>query len=130
VLQLHFIFDGWLGDDIVTTFPCCLASERAAELISKSKLTGVSFAGAEIEQSDLFRQLHPSRSLPPFLWMQIAGEPGVADFGTPPPKPPEMYPRGVTERLVVSSAALAVLKNVSLSNCRVTPFVPATGRFA
>ena len=78
--KLHFVFDGWLGDDIVATFPSYLVSEKLYELLKNSKLKGFKFDTCLISLSYTFRELLPNTQLPQFYWMQVTGSDEKADF--------------------------------------------------
>lgn len=40
VLQLDYCFDGWLGDDLLESFPVWIVTEKLAFLLQGSSLTG------------------------------------------------------------------------------------------
>jgi hypothetical protein len=105
VSHLHYEFHGWLGDDIVESFPCLVVTQRLADLLPPT-LTGFELAELEVSTSDQFRQLHPGRDLPAFRWLKVYGTAGVDDFG-------------VAEdlRFVVSEAVMNILRQVSTANC-------------
>lgn len=112
VQRLHYQFDGWLGDELLESAPCYIASERMAHEIERARLTGARFDEVEITMSDQFRELYPDRQLPKFVWLKVEGNAGHDDFGIAP---------GL--RLVVSERALGLLKMVGISNAAsVTPF--------
>ena len=108
VTSLVFEFEGWLGDSIVTSFPCYLVTEELAQSISHSKLSGYELADCKITKSEAFDELYPNKKLPKFLWLQVVGEAGVDDFGI-----------GKDLRLLVSAAALSILKEHSLNDCEI-----------
>jgi hypothetical protein len=113
VQKLHYQFDGWLGDELLESTPCYIASERMAHEIERVHLTGVRFDEAEVTTSDQFKELYPDRQLPKFVWLKVDGNAGRDDFGIAP---------GL--RLVVSERALELLKRIGISNAAsVTPFV-------
>ncbi len=80
VTALHYVFDGWLGDEILESTPCFIVTERLAALIKSHDLTGANTAAVRIDRSEQFTDLHPNTELPPFVWLKIHGEPGVDDF--------------------------------------------------
>lgn len=43
VTFLHYHFSGWIGDDILETFPYFIFSERLKNAIENNKLKGISF---------------------------------------------------------------------------------------
>ncbi len=108
VTSLVFEFEGWLGDSLVTSFPCYIVTEELAKSINHAKLSGYKLADCTITKSDTFNELYPNKKLPNFLWLQIVGEAGVDDFGI-----------GKDLRLVVSATALSGLKKHSLNDCEI-----------
>jgi hypothetical protein len=112
VQKLHYQFDGWLGDELLESAPCYIASERMAREIERAQLTGVRFDEVEVTTSDQFKELYPNRQLPKFVWFKVDGNAGRDDFGMAP---------GL--RLIVSEHALQLLTSVGISNAAsVTPF--------
>jgi hypothetical protein len=73
VKHLHYELDGWLGDDLLESFPCYIATDRFRCAILDVAGTGYSFAEVEISISDQFHELYPSRELPVFWWLKISG---------------------------------------------------------
>ena len=114
IVKLHIEFDGWLGDDLLTSHPCFFATPRLAEEIKLNKLTGVTPSHMETSRSITFETIYPGRQLPEFVWLKIAGKPGVDDFGL-----------AGNGKLIVSAKALAVLRAFNLNHCDVAPY-PAT----
>jgi hypothetical protein len=47
VTHLHYEFEGWLGDDLLTTFPEFIVTERLARALEQSGLTGFGLASME-----------------------------------------------------------------------------------
>lgn len=111
ITKLHFEMDGWMGDDIVQSFPCYLATERLKARMEEIKASGLTFAHAEITASDTFEVLNPARKLPMLFWMKISGEPGADDLGLTP-----------DARLVASKRVLDVMNELQLNHCEVVPF--------
>src|SRR5580700_5627195 len=66
VTHLHYHFEGWLGDQLVESFPCWLVTAAVGAEIKDAGLTGAEFGDAEVSASETFRELHPGRSLPSF----------------------------------------------------------------
>jgi hypothetical protein len=111
VHRLHYEFDGWLGDELVESTPCYLVTKRLSDEIARAQLTGAVFDEVEVTTSDEFKELHPDRVLPNWLWLKADGVPGVDDFTI-----------GLGSRLIVSEA-LALLKRVGIPNAgSITPF--------
>lgn len=80
VEKLHFVFDGWLGDQLVESFPCFLVTEELGGLLIASEITGFNLAEAEIEESVQYKELYPDRPLPVFKWLKITGSPQDSDL--------------------------------------------------
>lgn len=110
VSKLHYEFDGWLGDELLETFPCYIVTQRIRDMIQERGFTGAEFAPVEVTKSITFEELYPNRRLPKFVWLKVNGTPGIDDFG-----------RGPTNKilLVVSER---VLKALDLKHCDVTEF--------
>jgi hypothetical protein len=106
ITSLIFEFEGWLGDSIVTSFPCYLVTEELAQSLNDAKLSGYELANCTITKSDTFDELYPNKKLPSFIWLQVVGKAGVDDFGI-----------DKDLRLVVSAAALSALQEHSLNDC-------------
>ncbi len=66
ITHLHFVFDGWLGDELIECFPCYLVSENLLNCFLKAGLSGFEIDTAKIEYSVLFNELYPGRKMPPF----------------------------------------------------------------
>jgi hypothetical protein len=78
--SLHFVFDGWLGDQLIESFPCYLVTPDLAEAFARAGVTGFELAEAEVETSEEFKELYPGRSIPPFKWLRVRGAPGKSDL--------------------------------------------------
>ena len=109
VKKLQYVLQGWLGDDLLESFPCYIVNERLKTLISDNKLTGCRFDKVDIQPSEQFIQLYPNRNLPEFAWIIVNGKPHSDDFGIS-----EDY------HLIVSGKALKVLKQAQVLYCEVT----------
>ena len=81
VYQLHYEFSGWLGNDIVESFPCFIVTDALKEAILKEHISGVDFDYVKVTTNNEFDELHPGLSLPAFNWMKISGKAGEDDFG-------------------------------------------------
>jgi hypothetical protein len=105
VNKLHYQFDGWLGDELLESTPCYIASERLAKLIQQHGLSGVEFDKVEITRSEQFREIYPNRLLPNFVWLKVTGIPEQHDFA---------IASGL--QLVVSERTLNLLKTIGTSH--------------
>lgn len=108
VHALHYVFDGWPADDLITSFPCFLVTHRMQELITSARATGCHFEGAETTISDQFEDLYPGKEPPSFSWLIIDGVAERDDIG-----------KSVKGSLVVSDRLLEVMKRGRLDYCDV-----------
>lgn len=111
VQKLRYQFDGWSGDDLITSIATFIVTKRLRAGIEREGITGASFADVETSTSDQFKELYGEKQLPKFYWMQIKGKLGEDDFSMSP-----------KNRLVISLNALSLLKQFQISNAEVEPF--------
>jgi hypothetical protein len=73
---------GWDADDLVTSFPCFLVSDRLAKAMTEAHLTGLELADVEVTVDDQFRHFFPETadSLPGWRWLTPVGEPWASDL--------------------------------------------------
>jgi len=109
VTKLHYTFEGWLGDEILETFPCYIITKSLANDIEATRLRGVLFADVIVDVSATFTELYPERRLPTLVWMKVEGHEGDDFFVAP------------DGRLVVSEPALELI-GPRAPNCMVTRF--------
>jgi hypothetical protein len=108
VTTLHYVMDGWLGDELLEGFPVFIVTQRLGVAIKHAGLTGVRTEEVQLTVSDEFQELYPKRPIPPFFWLKITGKPGVHDFGM-----------SKNHRLVISDRALQLMR---LRHCGITDF--------
>ena len=113
VVRPHYQFDGWLGDDLLESYPVFIVTAKLAARIEQDSLSGVSFDEVLVSLPDVFVQLYPDVASPEFRWMRISGRAGEDDFGIPGDR-----------RLVASERALSVLRSGALANCDVEEYRP------
>jgi|SRR6185312_618941 len=106
--ELHYEFDGWLGDDIVESTPAFIVTVALGESIQESGLSGATLGPVKITRAPQFLELYPDRILPDFNWLQLNGKPGVDDFALSS----DLF-------LVVSGRALNILKSHNLDFCEI-----------
>lgn len=111
VSKLNYLFEGWLGDDLLESFPCYVVSEKLKSEIMNSELMGLEIDGLEVTKSEHFDELYPGKELPEFYWLKVTGEAGKDDFGI-----------ASDHRLVVSDKALDVLKKCSIDQADLEEF--------
>ncbi len=111
VSKLHYQFDGWLGDDLLETFPCYIITEQLKDEIDSTGLSGCQFYGVEVTKSDQFDELYPGKELPGFYWLKINGKAGKEDFGI-----------ADDHRLVVSEKTMLILKKNNIDQADIEEF--------
>jgi len=114
VLKLHYEFAaGCQGDELATSHPVFIVSERVGLALETERLSGFRLAGMEQSVDDEAYEFDPDLELPTFRWLQLVGVAGLDDFGLD----------GAC--LVVSERALRVLRrHAQLSLCDVKPWAP------
>ena len=103
VKYLHFIFYGWLGDDIIECFPVFLITEKLKLKLDEINLTGYRINECEIEVSEEFKLLQSNTILPVFYWLEVIGG-DKDDFEI------------LKNKLKVSDTAYSILKQFNLQN--------------
>jgi hypothetical protein len=109
--KLHYEFDGWSGDDIITSIATYILTERLKSSLELEQLSGMKFEEVDTSTSDQFKELYGEMKLPKFYWMQIIGQLGETDFA--------MLDK---HRLVISAEALAILNKFQISNAEIEPY--------
>lgn len=109
VLELEYVFTGWMGDELIESFPCFLVSNRLGKWIGDASLSGFILRTVRITVSADFRIPEVRRQfISEFQWLDVqAGRPGL-DFST-----------RSTGELVVSDRAKAVLTRARLDHCKI-----------
>ena len=107
VQELEYQFDGWLGDELLESFPCFVVTKRLAGLLAEARLTGYCLAQVQVSKSEEFVDVHPETELPEFWWLQVTGAESD-DFSL-----------NEEHRLVVSARTLGVLRQGKLVACEV-----------
>jgi len=111
VQDLHYEFDGWLGDDIIESFPAYLVTEKLKQKIENTNFTGYLFSDVLVTTSPVFKDIHPNTNLPKFYWLKVYGEAGVDDFGI-----------GIGNRLVISERVIDILSLFSVTSADFSDF--------
>lgn len=111
VRRLHLQFNGWLGDDLLETFPCFVVTGRLRERIEQLGFSGCTFDELDATTSLVYEELYPNRKLPLFFWLKVSGEAGRDDFGI-----------SDDHYLVVSEKVLKYLRTFNFGNCEIRPF--------
>ena len=104
--RLHYSFEGWLGDCLVESFPCFVATESVVVELKQEGLSGIDDSDVEISTSDEFREFYPNREIGRWRWLRAVGIPGEDDLAMTD-----------SARLVASDRAVAILKRHGLEHC-------------
>jgi len=99
VEKLNYEFFGWMGNDIIESFPCFIVTERLKNKIWDEKLSGITFDDVLITKSQEFFTRYTSEELPKFYWAKINGVFGLDDFAI-----------GNDLRLTISEKAYEVIR--------------------
>jgi hypothetical protein len=112
ILHLHLeIQFGAQSDDLATSHPAFMVSERVGALLEEHGLRGFRLADLEQTEDEQLDDLGIELDVPHYRWLQISGEAGQDDFGLDGPE------------LVVSQRALDLLqRHAKLSLCEVAPW--------
>jgi hypothetical protein len=108
VRNLHYLFDGWLGDELLESFPCFIVTDGMRRLIESAAPSGCRFGDVKVSTSDGFDELYPARQLPHFAWLKVDGVAGRDDFGI-----------SSTGALVVSQRLLEAMQKGVLDHCEI-----------
>ncbi|MEE4137858.1 hypothetical protein [Pseudomonas viridiflava] len=112
VTKLEYKFNGWLGDDLLESFPCFIVSRKLADALSKKKLSGYYFTPMTTSKSEIFKELQPQTDLPEFQWLQVSGSAGRDDFGL-----------AKNHLLVISDIALETLNMHNINQAEIYPYL-------
>jgi len=111
--RFHYRFDGWLGDELLTTVACFIVTKNLGETLRAGDLSGFSIGDVKVTKSSEYERRTKEAPLPPFVWLKIEGKPAQDDFGLAAHR---------KFRLVVSENALNALQRHSLNHCEILPY--------
>lgn len=114
VKVLHVEISGWMGDDLLTNFPCFMVTSRLKQALEMSDLSGFKIKEMKVTvdpQLLMFPQMAASWPLPELNWLKITGKAGIDDFG--------LTPLDAPVDLVVSGRALDLLQTFQLQECEI-----------
>jgi len=111
VQRLHYEMEGWLGDELLESFPCFIVTARVKDALIGLGASGCTFDSVEVSKSPTFEELYPDRQLPPFFWLKVHGRAGADDLGL-----------SEDHRLVASKRVLDLLKALDLANCDISEY--------
>jgi hypothetical protein len=81
VTELHIELEDWLGDDLLETFPCYLATDALTAGLQKEGFSGFEVADVELTLGEYFENnYHLAKPIPTFKWLKIKGKIESDDF--------------------------------------------------
>ena len=110
VEYLDYIFNGWLGDCLVESFPVFMITEMAANELLENKLTGFELKEASVSIDPSFADLYPDSDTPDFKWLAVNGKAFSTDFGLK------------DNMLIASKEALLIIQKHGLKHCDIVKF--------
>ena len=111
VTRLHYHFEDWLGDSMITSCPVYLVTSAVAREFGQLGITGTEFAPAKLSKSREFRVRSPGLKLPQFVWLKPIGKGGADDVGL-----------SADLALVISERVLRILQAHGLKHSTLKPF--------
>ncbi|HWS50361.1 MAG TPA: hypothetical protein VN241_05075 [Microbacterium sp.] len=108
---LHLVFDGWMGDDLVTTSPFWFVTARLADALRDAGLSGFELDPATASEGEQY-DATTDRALAA-TWFRLVPTGSIE-------RDDDLALEGRTE-LLVSGAALEVLRSFALENADVAP---------
>jgi hypothetical protein len=111
VMKLQYRLSGWLGDDLLESFPCYIVTERVAKELQSASFTGFQLDEVDLVMSDEFNEKYPGCQLPQFRWLKVIGKAGVDDFGL-----------SGEHKLVVSDRVLRAVRRHTLAQCDIDKY--------
>ncbi|HEX8251144.1 MAG TPA: hypothetical protein VF599_23420 [Pyrinomonadaceae bacterium] len=120
VTKLEYVFDDWLGDDLLESFPCFIVTETLAEKLKNNSLSGLKFSDVLISVSELFEDINGVETfsgLPAFVRLEPQGKASfdveykILDWSG------DDFCLGDKADLIVTEKALGILKEGSLDQC-------------
>ncbi|AOS79898.1 MULTISPECIES: hypothetical protein [Hydrogenophaga] len=108
VSHLVYEVEGWLGDDLLEAFPCFVITERLADALRSTELTGWKLGPVEVRPSTQFEELNAGIALPKFQRLHVSASDAACDFNL-----------DGEHRLLVSDAALTLLRRFNVAHCNI-----------
>ena len=100
-------FDGWLGDDLIETYPLFAVTDRLGAALLEAGVRGASFAPVLATKSEQFADLRPDTQIGAWSLMTVTGHEGAGDDAW-------LNSRSV---LVVSQRFWNVVSRFQVANC-------------
>jgi len=111
VSVLEYRLDGWLGDEILETFPCYIVTESLMKDFAQEQLVGYEDADVILTVSEDFFSECEVGDIPKFRWLKIIGSDPGSDFRC-----------STDNSLIVSEKAMAVLRKHKITHADIEAF--------
>ena len=116
---LEYEFEGWLGDSLVTSFPCFMVTTALSEDLQEAGLSGFELARVLISQSEVFKELQPTTELPAFQRLMVLGKVEASEEGTISEWSGHDVSLDDRADLYVTHKALSVFRQHPLEHCEI-----------
>ena len=73
IKNLEYVFEGWMGDELVTSHPVFLVPDVLGEALLKSGLSGFRLDGLIYRKSEQFEDMRPETVIPNFVRLVPSG---------------------------------------------------------
>jgi hypothetical protein len=120
ITKLEYVFDDWLGDDLLESFPCFIVTEALADKLQQNTLTGLKFSDVLISVSELFEQINGANGfskLPHFVRLEPQGRAAFDGEYEVSNWTGDDICLGEKAELIVTEKALDVLKQANINQC-------------
>jgi hypothetical protein len=121
VVDLHYEFHSWLGDDLIESHPCQIVSVKLMRRIEEAHLTGAAFDSLVVTTSEDWKQLadlgRRMPALPDFVWVRPQGRVIVDGPSSCRDWSGHEISHSQDSQLVVTARALGTLRAGGLAHC-------------
>jgi hypothetical protein len=119
ITDLEYMFDGWLGDALLTSFPVYLVTDELARDLTREELSGIQLEAVKISTSEEFDELQSDTKLPQFRRLMPQGK--VKLTGNNRIKSWSGHDMCLNEQadLIVTERCLNILRRHGIDNCEV-----------
>ena len=107
--NISLAFEGWLGDDLITTYPLFAVTDRLRAALEGAGIRGVSFESVPAVKSEQYADLYPEEEIGAWALMTVTGREADGDDAW----------MNATTRLEVSQHFWDVAAQFQLTYCRV-----------
>lgn len=109
IKDLHIVFEGWLGGEILTVSSCLLVTDSLRKFLSFDFSGIIKYEHFHLDESENFRILQPEVKLPKFSRMIVGSNSFMDDFAL-------TRFNGLYNQLVISEKAKEALQAFNLGN--------------